>query len=208
MGYKFSLSRRNDLIKASLFKKMLDDNAEQFFDIFAEGVLEADEQGRHFDFEGDAGSATEVEILSEIGEELKYRSWLPVYSLEAACGPLAEGVVVEAEGWIKAEGCGKLDETMFVVKTKGLSMKGLIPEGAYVILRKLGGGDLEGKTLLIQRNDVSDPESGGAYTIKKFMREGKRVVLKARDSEYDIRVKDDAEYSQKYRAIAEFKSVL
>lgn len=163
---------------------------------------------QEFDMKSVDSGVSPINPLSEIGEELKYRSWLPVYSLEAACGPLAEGVAVEVEGWIKAEGCGKIDETMFVVKTKGLSMEGLIPEGAYVILRKLGGGDMDGKTLLIQRNNVSDPESGGAYTIKKFMREGNRVVLKARDSEYDIRVEDDAEYGQKYRAIAEFKSVL
>ena len=148
------------------------------------------------------------EILSEIGEELKYRSWLPVYSLEAACGPLAEGVAVEAEGWIKAEGCGKLDETMFVVKTKGLSMKGLIPEGAYVILRKLGGGDLEGKTLLIQRNDVSDPESGGAYTIKRFARKRDRVVLEGRRPEFNIVIADPGDLARVYRPIAEFKTVL
>ena len=49
--YKFTLGRRADLVKASHFKKMLDDNAEQFFDVFAEGVHEAEEQDLHFDFE-------------------------------------------------------------------------------------------------------------------------------------------------------------
>ena len=75
-------------------------------------------------------------------------------------------------------------------------------------MRKLGGGELEGKTILIQRNDASDPESGGAYTIKTFSRKGKKVVLKAKDPKYDIPLENDAEYSQKYRAIAEFKGVL
>lgn len=67
---------------------------------------------------------------------------------------------------------------------------------------------IEGFAFLVQRNDASDPESGGAYTIKKFTRKGKKVVLKAKDPKYDIFLKDDAEYSQKYRAIAEFKRVL
>ena len=104
-------------------------------------------------------------------------------------------------------GYGKLDPTQFVVRTKGVSMEGLIPDGAMCVMRKLGGGDLEGKTILVQRNDASDPENGGAYTIKTFTHKGKKVVLKAKDPKYDIPLKDDAEYDQKYRAIAEFKRV-
>lgn len=149
-----------------------------------------------------------MEILSEIGEALKFREYLPVYSFKAACGPLAEGQEAEIEGWIKVEGRGKLDQTQFVVRTKGVSMAGLIPEGAMCVMRKIGGGDLEGKTILVQRNDVSDPESGGAYTIKTFTKEGEKVVLKARDMKYDIPLECEAEYSQKFRAIAEYKGVL
>lgn len=51
VAYKFALGRRADFVKASLFKKMLDDNAEQFFDVFAGSVLEAEEEGLHYDFE-------------------------------------------------------------------------------------------------------------------------------------------------------------
>ena len=40
------------------------------------------------------------------------------------------------------------------------------------------------------------------------MRKGKKVVLKAKDTKCDIPLKDDAEYSQKYRTIAEFKGAL
>ena len=87
-------------------------------------------------------------------------------------------------------------------------MEGLIPQGAVCVMRKLGGGSLEGKTILVQRNELGDPDSGGAYTIKKFTRSGKRVVLKARNPEYDIPLEDEAEYSQKYRAVAEFGKVL
>ena len=158
-------------------------------------------------YETQRGMASEPEILHEVGEALRYREYLPVYSLRAACGPLADGEEAEAEGWVKVEGHGKLDETQFVVRTAGVSMEGLIPEGAMCIMRKLGGGGLEGKTILVQRNDASDLESGGAYTIKKFTRQSKKVILKAKDPKYDIPLKDDAEYGQKYRAIAEFKKV-
>lgn len=149
-----------------------------------------------------------MEILSEIGKAQKYRKYLQVYSFKAACGPLAEGQEAEIEGRIKVEGQGKHDQTQFIVRTKRVSMAGHIPEGAMCVMQKIGGGNLEGKTILVQRNDVSDPESGGTYTIKTFTKEGKKVVLKARDMKYDIPLECEAEYSQKYRAIAEYKGVL
>ena len=87
-------------------------------------------------------------------------------------------------------------------------MEGLIEDGSYALFRKLDG-DLEGKVLLVQRHETSDPETGGAYTIKKFMRKGGKVVLKARNPEIgDIVLESDAEYSTKYRAIAEFKGII
>jgi hypothetical protein len=87
-------------------------------------------------------------------------------------------------------------------------MEGLIEEGSYAIFRKLGGG-LEGKVLLVQRLEAGDPESGGAYTIKRFTRKGAKVVLKARNPDVsDIVLENDAEYSTRYRAIAEFKCVV
>ena len=120
-----------------------------------------------------------------------------------------EGREVVQDAWVKVEGKGRLDDTQFVVKTKGVSMEGLIEEGSYAIFRKLGGGDLEGKVLLIQRLEAGDPESGGAYTVKEFTRKGGKVVLKARNQEVGaIELESDAEYSTKYRAIAEFKGVI
>ena len=140
---------------------------------------------------------------------MRFKEYLPVYSLRAACGHFGDGEEVEPYGWMKVEGCGRLDDTQFVVKTEGTSMEGLIEEGSYAIFRRLGGGDLEGKVLLVQRLEAGDPESGGAYTIKKFTRKGEKVVLKARNPEVaDIVLENDAEYSTKYRAIAEFKGVL
>ena len=129
-------------------------------------------------------------------------------SLRAACGHFGDGEEVEPDGWIKVVNCGRLDDTQFVVKTEGTSMEGLIEEGSYAIFRRLGGG-LEGKVLLVQRLEAGDPETGGAYTIKKFTRNGAKVVLKARNPEVsDIVLENDAEYSTKYRAIAEFKGVV
>ena len=120
-----------------------------------------------------------------------------------------DGESVKQDGWVKVEGKGRLDDTQFVVKTKGVSMEGLIEEGSYAIFCKLGGGELKGKVLLIQKLEASDPESGGAYTIKQFTRMGEKVILKARNPEIeDIELASDADYSTKYRAIAEFKGII
>ena len=152
---------------------------------------------------------TGVEIKVDVPERERFKTYLPFYSAIGKCGPFAEGQEVVQDGWIKVEGKGRLDGTQFVVKTEGVSMEGLIEEGSYVLFSKLGGGELDGKVLLVQRREASDPETGGAYTIKKFARKGGRVVLKARNPEIgDIVLESDAEYSTKYRAIAEFKGVI
>lgn len=151
---------------------------------------------------------TGVDICIDVPEKDRFKTYLPFYSAVGKCGPFAEGQEVVQDGWIKVERKGRLDDTQFVVKTDGVSMEGLIEEGSYAIFRKLGG-ELEGKVLLVQRLEASDPEGGGAYIIKKFTRKGGRVVLKSRNPDVgDIELASDAEYSTKYRAIAEFKDVI
>ena len=145
-------------------------------------------------------------ILSEIGDELKYREYLPVWSFRVACGKNWKLQLAESLGWMKCEHMGKLDETMFVVQAEGDSMKGLVEDGEYCVMRKLGGGSMENNTLLIQEYDAAGPEGGGAYALKKFTRRDEKVILVSRNPEVaNIVLKDDAEYSTKYRAIAEFK---
>lgn len=150
-----------------------------------------------------------VEIKVDVPEKERFKTYLPYYSAVGKCGPFAVGQEVAQDGWVKVEGMGRLDDTQFVVKTEGVSMEGLIEEGSYAIFRKLGGGGLEGKVLLVQRLDAGDSETGGAYTIKMFTRKGAKVVLKARNPGFpDIELDNDAEYSTRYRAIAEFKGVI
>jgi len=149
-----------------------------------------------------------VEIRVDVPEKERFKTYLPLYSAVGKCGPFADGQEVVQDGWVKVEGKGVLDNTLFVVKTEGMSMEGLIEQGSYAIFRRLGGS-LEGKVLLVQRWEADDPENGGAYTIKKFARKGEKVVLKARNPDVeDIVLANDAEYSAKFRAIAEFKGVL
>jgi type III restriction enzyme len=107
-------------------------------------------------------------ILAEIAEDLKYREYLPVYSLAAACGAFGpEHTEIKEEGWVKAGIPHKLDRDMFVVRAVGKSMEPRIKDGSLCVFRKYGGGSRNGKIVLAQCRDSVDPDTG-KYTIKKY----------------------------------------
>lgn len=131
-----------------------------------------------------------VEILCDVAVALRFREYLPLYSLRAACGVLRDGEIVEPVGWVKAEGIGKLDNTMVVVRAEGDSMEPTIHDGDLCVVRKVGGGNYADQIVLAQRNDKSsDPESGGAYLLKKLVKKGDKTLLRSINHEYsDIAV--------------------
>ena len=136
---------------------------------------ESDTHDRH-----DAGG-----ILADVGEALKFREYLPLYSLRAACGVLGDGEIIEPEGWVKAEGIGRLDKTMVVVHAEGDSMEPTIHDGDLCVVRKIGGGNYNDKIVLVQRNDkAADPELGGAYLLKKLVKKGGKTLLRSINREY------------------------
>lgn len=132
-------------------------------------------------------------ILADVGEALKFREYLPLYSLRAACGVLGDGEIVEPEGWVKADGVGKLDKTMVVVHAERDSMEPMIHDGDLCVVRKIGGGNYNDKIVLVQRNDkAADPESGGAYLLKKLVKKGGKILLRSINREYlDIPIDND-----------------
>jgi type III restriction enzyme len=107
-------------------------------------------------------------ILTEIEDELKYREYLPVYSLAAACGQFGPGQAeYSPEGWIKVDISQKLNTEMFVVRAVGKSMEPKISDGSYCVFKKYGGGSRNGKVVLVQCRDEADPDTG-KYTIKRY----------------------------------------
>lgn len=129
----------------------------------------------------------------EVAENLRFVSFLPLYTLEAACGYFTGGKIVEREGWVKAEGIGKLDNTMVVVRAVGNSMEQMIHDGDLCVVRKLGAVDYDNRIVLVQRNDrAADPESGGAYLLKKYVKDNGHTVLRSLNGNYpDIQVRND-----------------
>jgi hypothetical protein len=57
---------------------------------------------------------------------------------------------------------------MFVAQVIGESMNRRIPNGAWCLFRANPGGTREGKVVVVQHHSISDPETGGRYTIKVY----------------------------------------
>ena len=57
---------------------------------------------------------------------------------------------------------------MFVAQVVGKSMEPAIPDGAYCLFRAPVEGTRQGKTVLVQLRDATDPETGERYTVKRY----------------------------------------
>jgi hypothetical protein len=107
------------------------------------------------------------EILASIPDQNKYTNYLPVFSLQAACGNFGDGVSVDELGWVKVNGL-KLSKNMFVSQVFGKSMEPDIPNGSYCVFRTPIIGSRINKIVLVQHNDIDDVENGGRYTVKRY----------------------------------------
>lgn len=98
----------------------------------------------------------------------RFVTHLPLYSLRAAAGYFGAGEEVEPEGWIDASDIGRLDEDLFVARAIGRSMEPLIGDGDLCVFRAKPQGSRQGKVVLVQYRGSSDPDTGGAFTVKRY----------------------------------------
>ena len=98
----------------------------------------------------------------------RFQTLLPVYSLSAAAGYFGGGEAVEPEGWVEATGIGRLDDRMFVARAVGRSMEPKIHDGDLLVFRRDPAGTRQGKIVLAQYRGPADPETGGAFTVKRY----------------------------------------
>lgn len=64
-----------------------------------------------------------------------------------------------------------LSPGMFVAQVVGRSMEPLIPDGSWCLFRRYGGGTRDGKVVLVQHRKITDPDTGGSYTVKRYRSE-------------------------------------
>lgn len=110
-------------------------------------------------------------IERQVKPELMFVDFLPFYEMRAACGYFGEGELVEPGGWVRVDNLGRLNRNMFVVRASGKSMEPKIHEGDLCVFNARPAGTRQGKIVLVELHDSADPETGGAYTIKKYQSE-------------------------------------
>ena len=76
------------------------------------------------------------------------------------------------------------DKGVFVAQVVGGSMEPAIPDGAWCLFRAPVAGTRQGKTVLVQLRDATDPETGQRYTVKRYKSEkvtGRRLLAPRED---------------------------
>jgi phage repressor protein C with HTH and peptisase S24 domain len=63
---------------------------------------------------------------------------------------------------------------MFVAQVVGRSMEPHIADGAYCLFAAPVTGSRQGRTVLVQLRDATDPETGHRYTVKRYESEKER----------------------------------
>ena len=113
-------------------------------------------------------------------EDVKpFENCIPALDLKVAAGHFTSG---EAEpyhlaktdpgrfDWVSVPG-QKPRPDLFVAQVVGESMNRRIPNGAWCLWKLNPTGSREGKIVLAQHRDISDPEHGGHYTVKVYSSE-------------------------------------
>ena len=100
----------------------------------------------------------------------RYANCVPLIPLQAAAGAFSDPQFVEDDGheWVAVATKHRLRSGMFVAQVVGKSMEPIIPDGAYCLFRAPVHGTRQGKTVLIQLRDTTDPETGQRYTVKRY----------------------------------------
>jgi SOS-response transcriptional repressor LexA len=123
--------------------------------------------------EAEAATATVIAFRPRTVEPKpaeRYKTCVPFVPLQAAAGAFGDPQHVEDDGfeWVAVESRHRLRPGMFVAQVVGKSMEPAIPDGAYCLFRAPVEGTRQGKTVLVQLRDATDPETGQRYTVKRY----------------------------------------
>lgn len=162
----------------------------------------------------------QLTLISLDDERVKrdaFKTLLPLYSLKAAAGYFGRGEEIEPEAWIEVDGGGKLDKQMFVARAVGRSMEPTIHDGDLLVFRANPTGTRQGKIVLAQYRGPADPETGGAFTVKRYSSEKHtakdgawthtRILLSPLNKDFEPIV-IHSEEADNFRVVAELISVI
>jgi type I restriction enzyme, R subunit len=101
----------------------------------------------------------------------RYVNCVPLLPLQVAAGAFSAPQRVEEDEnwkWVSVDTKRKIRSGMFVAQVVGKSMEPAIPDGSYCLFSAPVTGTRQGKTLLVQLRDSTDPETGERYTVKRY----------------------------------------
>ena len=136
-------------------------------------------EGRSCDTEPGVAEPQGLRFVEARPEE-RYVTCVPLVPLDAAAGVFSDPQHVEADEdwqWVAVDTDQRIRPGMFVAQIVGKSMEPTVPDGAYGLFRAPVEGTRQGKTVLVQLRDATDPETGASFTVKRYESE------KARDGD-------------------------
>ena len=153
-----------------------------------------------------------------------WQNCLPVVALKTAAGYWSreqlnlEDAPEWADLWVQPEGQeGPWPSGSFIAQVQGDSMEPRVPNGSWCIFTPPKAGSREGRAVLVWHSGISDPHTGGQYTLKVYHSEKKqdeesdwvhnRVVLKPLNPAYNPIVLEPQDEGE-VRVLAELSTVL
>lgn len=152
-------------------------------------------------------------------EEVKpYENAVPIYNLKIAAGQFSEVQMVDDYDWIELPDSFRPQKGHFLARVMGESMNKRIPNGAWCLFKADLGGSRNNKIVIVQHRDIQDPDTGGSFTIKRYISEKvtdgdtwrhKKIILQpdSNISSYEP-IELDIETFSEVRVIGEFVAVL
>ena len=152
------------------------------------------------------------------GPKERYVTCVPLVPLKVAAGAFSDPQHIDDDGfeWAVVETKRRVRPGMFVAQVVGKSMQPAIPDGAYCLFAAPVEGTRQGKTVLVQLRDATDPESGERYTVKRYESEKaqagdswrhEKITLKPVNPDFKPIVLTGADEGE-LQVIAEFVEVL
>jgi type I restriction enzyme R subunit len=221
-GDKFELVFKNLL--EQLFVERIDQNEEIFVRFmndrsFQQTVTEWMAAEAYRRLRSDTGPVLPARLrIVEPKPEERYVTCVPLVPLKAAAGAFGDPQHVEENGfeWVSVDARHRLRRGMFVAQVVGQSMEPSIPDGSYCLFAAPVEGTRQGKTVLAQLRDTTDPETGQRYTVKRYESEKEksgrswrhtRITLKPLNPDFEPIVLTCADEAQ-LQVIAEVVEVL
>ncbi len=149
---------------------------------------------------------------------IPFENALPFYDLKVAAGDFSDQQNPNSRKWIGLPYDVKPSKELFICQVVGESMNKVIPNGSYCLFKKYTGGSRNGQIVLVECNEIQDPDFGSSYTVKEYFSKKsidengwkhQSIVLKplSNDEGYKNIVLENDQLSS-FRVIGTFESVI